>query len=278
MSDAGKRYLICTVPRSGSTYLCDLIARTGVLGMCPYESRRFEYILRYFRTDFRGVDWTRTGVHELFDAAFAESASPNGVRGFKVMWEHFDRVIDKGLRDGPHRGLRRIDIEKQIAATTQFVWLRRRDHVRQAVSWAKALQSDGWNIGSQRAYQGAYTYDFPGISIARWRIRRAEAGWSDFFERCDARPLVLHYEDYLCDLPGAIGSIAKLLDVRVNGQIDTGSTLLQVQADTVNNEWERRYLVDSTGVASSLGATARAFANRAWWSAYRRRLKWLNNA
>ena len=74
MSDVGKRYLICTVPRSGSTYLCDLIARTGVLGMCPYESRRFEYILRYFRTDFRGVDWTRTGVHELFDAAFAESA------------------------------------------------------------------------------------------------------------------------------------------------------------------------------------------------------------
>lgn len=272
MSDETKRYLICTVPRSGSTYLCDLIARTGVLGMRPDEPRRFEYVLRYFRTDFRGVDRARTGVQDLLDAAFAESASPNGVGGFKVMWQHFDRVIDEGLRNGAERGLRRIDVERQIAASTRFVWLRRRNRVRQAISWTKALQSDGWHIESQRAYQGAYTYDFPGICLARWRIRRAETGWSEFFRRCDARPLVLYYEDCLSDLPGAIGSIARLLDVPAPEEVHDASSSLEVQADSVNDEWERRFRVDSAGAAASLGAVARALGSGAWWSGYRRRI------
>ena len=269
MGDGTTRYLICTVPRSGSTYLCDLISRTGILGMRPYEPpRRFEYVLRHFRDADRGP----TGVHEFLGAAFAESASPNGVGGFKVMWQHFDRLIDEALRDGAHRGLRRIDVEGQIAATTRFVWLRRRNRVRQAISWTKALQSDGWHMESQRAYRGAYTYDFPGICLARWRIHRAETGWSDFFRRCDARPLVLYYEDCLSDLPEAIGSIAWFLGVPPPDEVPAASSSLEVQADAVNDEWEHRFRVDSAGVAASLAAVARALGSKAWWSGYRRRI------
>ena len=278
MIGSGKRYLICTVPRSGSTYLCHLLARTGTLGMRPYEPRRFEYILRYFRTDFRGVDWSQSGATQLFDSAFAESATPNGVMGFKVMWEHFDQVIDKALRSGPHCGMLRLDIEREIAATTQFVWLRRRNQIRQAISWTKALQSNGWHIESQMAYEGTYVYDFLGISIARWRIRRAEEGWSGFFERCGVRPLILYYEDYLSDLPEAMDAIAKLLGLPAPEPIDPESTLLQIQADSINDDWEGCYRVDSNGALASLRAVAGAFGSRGWWAAYRRRIRLRNQA
>ncbi|MEP7365847.1 MAG: Stf0 family sulfotransferase [Acidobacteriota bacterium] len=276
MSRSSKRYLICTAPRSGSSYLCHLLARTGTLGMRPYEQRRSEYILRSSRNGFREVDWSESGVVQLFDLAFAESATPNGVMGFKVMWEHFDEVIRKALRSLRHRGMQRSEIEREVAATTQFVWLRRRNEIRQAISWAKALQSDGWNIDSQNAYQGKYVYDFPGISLARFRIRRAESGWSGFFERCGIRPLVLYYEDYLSDLPAALEAIAKLLGVPPPEPVDAASIVLKIQADSINEAWEGRYRADSSGALKSARAVANALGSREWREGYRQRLRMRN--
>ena len=119
------------------------------------------------------------------------------------MWQHFDRIIDEGLRNGPDRGLRRIDVERRIAATTHVVWLRRRNRVRQAISWTKALQSDGWHMESQRAYRGAYVYDFPGLCLARVEDPPRRGRLVGLLPPLGARPLVLYHQDCLADLPGA---------------------------------------------------------------------------
>lgn len=271
MSGRTPRYLVCSVPRSGSTYFCHLLGSTGSLGMQPYDRRRYEHILRYFRDGFEGVDWSSTGVAELFDAAFAASATPNGAMGFKVMWEHFDRILDEGRRLGRDRGMSRLEAEKRIAGETKFVWLRRRNEVRQAVSWNKALQSNGWNIEAQQEYRGRYVYDFPGIALARRRIRRAETAWERFFERCGVEPLVLYYEDYLADIPAALRAVAELLGLPPPANIAAESRLLQVQSDALSEEWEQRFRRDSRGLLSSARALAAAIGSRAWLESYLRR-------
>ncbi len=45
MNSAGTRYLVCSVPRSGSILFCHLLQSTGCLGMQPFDGGRFEYLV-----------------------------------------------------------------------------------------------------------------------------------------------------------------------------------------------------------------------------------------
>lgn len=273
MSETPQRYLVCTVPRSGSTYFCHLLSSTQLWGMQPYEPRRFEYILRYFRTGFEGVDWSSAGLAELFAAAFAASSTSNGVQGFKVMWEHFDRIIDVSRRRGADKAKSRAELEKQLAAGVRFVWLRRRNQVRQAISWNRALQSNGWNIETQRAFQGRPVYDFPGIGLAQRRIRRAESAWQSYFNRCGVEPLIVYYEDYLEDIPAAMASLGRRLGLPPTSRVETETKLLDVQSDRTTDEWESRYRRDSSSALAAIRAYAAALASSEWRAAYRRRIR-----
>ena len=187
------------------------------------------------------------------------------------MWEHFDRIIETCRRQGRDRGASRRDLERQLAANTQFIWLRRRNQVRQAVSWAKALQSNVWHIEAQRDYRGAYVYDFLGVLVARHRIERAEAVWQDYFDRCGVEPLVLYYEDYLEDMCGSVRAVSEMLGVETPTNIETQTELLKVQSDAASDEWERRFQQDRRGPAASALALAKGFFSPAWWGAYYRR-------
>ena len=272
MTAAVVRYLICTVQRSGSNHLCHLISQADGLGMRPYESRRFERLLRLIQDDFRAVDWSRTTPIQLFDSAFAASATPNGVAGFKVLWEHFRLTIARAIRSGTQRHLRIEDVERELAATTYFVWLRRRDRERQAISWNKALQSNGWRLEDQHAFQGQYIYDFPGIAHRLRQIRKDEAEWKRFFERCGVEPLTLYYEDYLLDPQGTIQLIANRLGVSLDGTVEPDA-LYKRQSDLLNEDWLRRYQRDSSGPLCRLRALARAGVSKDWWASCLSRIR-----
>ncbi len=273
MNSAGTRYLVCSVPRSGSTLFCHLLRSTGRLGMQPFDGGRFEYLVPYLRGRFKQVDWSSTGLFDLLEIPFGSSATSNGVMGFKVMWDQFDRLLETARTRGRDRGMSRTEAESRLASRTRFVWLRRRDGVRQAVSWAKALQSNAWNSRVQREFRGRYLYDFPGITLALRRIHAAEAAWQGFFDRWGVTPLTLYYEDYLVDRDAAVRSVAEGLGVAPVPVLDLQADPIEVQSDGVNLEWERRYREDSRSALTSVRAMAVAVASPAWWSTYAGRLR-----
>ncbi|MBM3901028.1 MAG: hypothetical protein FJ379_02890 [Verrucomicrobia bacterium] len=102
MDSAGTRYLVCSVPRSGSTLFCHLLRSTRCLGMQPFDGGRFEYLVPYLRGRFRQVDWSSTGLVDFLEIPFGSSATSNGVMGFKVMWDLFDQLLEtaRGLEWG----------------------------------------------------------------------------------------------------------------------------------------------------------------------------------
>src|SRR5690606_26628754 len=116
----------------------------------------------------------------------------NGVQGFKVMWSHMRPTLEASARYGAPG----TDLERRLARSTRFVWLRRRDLQRQAISLTKALQSGAWRSRSAQEARCRYVYDFPGIAWRISELRKQEAQWQAFFERSSSEPLIVYYEDY----------------------------------------------------------------------------------
>ena len=106
-------YVICSEHRSGSTFLCQLAASTGRLGI-PDE---------YFRhTEFSvAVDRDPT----LLGGILARATTANGVYGLKVFSQQFDATMRARWT--------------QSLPGLRFVHLERRDLLGQAISLVKAL-------------------------------------------------------------------------------------------------------------------------------------------
>jgi trehalose 2-sulfotransferase len=272
MREMQVRYMICTVPRSGSNYLCDSISQTEQLGMRALGHRRYERLKPLVADNFQGVNWTENDPLHLLESAFEQSVTANGVMGFKVMWSHLRRTLEVSARRARQGQVKIKDLEKRLAENTRFIWLRRRDQERQAISLTKAIQSNAWRSSDDQVFQGQYVYDFPGIAWRLGEIRRQETAWQTFFERYSSEPLTLYYEDYLTDLEGTIRRIGDWLGVPCEYAVQ-GDGEYQRQSSSLNEEWLRRYRQDASGMMRSAGAIAAAGASRDWWASFLQRLR-----
>ena len=101
----------------------------------------------YFRPD-RVTMLKRRWAVESFDgylrALIERKTSPNGVFGLKVHWGQYPDAA--GDRDPS-------TLFAGLAPAMRFITMRREDHVRQAVSWVRALQTRSWStvLGPEQA-------------------------------------------------------------------------------------------------------------------------------
>ena len=155
----GTSYLVCATPRSGSTLLCEALKGTGVAGR-PEEY--FEAVPATGRPPrpedyLEGLDDAE--AHALVGGAAAPEpppysslagvssyaehlervrewgTTPNGVFAAKLMWDHVERLTALGPMD-------------ELFDRPRYVWVRRGDVVRQAVSLWRAMQTQSWRDDS----------------------------------------------------------------------------------------------------------------------------------
>jgi LPS sulfotransferase NodH len=101
--------------------------------------------------------------------------SPNGVFGSKLFTRDIQEVF------------KRKESALGLIRTDYLINLRRRDHIQQAVSYARAMQSRVWIDGGAPAAAKPH-YDFDLILSCRQLIERQEASWGDIAERTGAPP------------------------------------------------------------------------------------------
>src|SRR5579863_2506138 len=116
-------YAICGERRSGSNFLCSLLASTGMLGV-PTEYFCAEAMHR------RGIPDYPADPEGQLQTILKLGATPNGIYGLKLHSVEFDAV--KGTR-WPER-----------LPLLSFVHLDRLDVLGQALSWVRASQTDQW--------------------------------------------------------------------------------------------------------------------------------------
>jgi trehalose 2-sulfotransferase len=213
-------YAICTSPRSGSNYLCQLLTSTGVLG-APLEY--FNGASRRVLEDPTYPDDPTQQIARILSAG----ATENGVYALKMFPDQFAAIS---------RHVRLTDALPGL----QYVRLRRRDTLGQALSWARALQTEQYR--STQASKGEPKYDGKLIIDRLSTIARSEASWDFYFGRAGLQTLSLVYEDIDAAPQKAVDSIATQLDLAVPSILDPAAINVDIQRDVITEVWRARFL------------------------------------
>jgi len=205
---AASPYLICSVQRSGSWLLCHALQDTGVLGVPA------EYFHRGDEEFWRGR-WGATTEEAFLQALRDQPVSANGVWGSKMMWNYFADALTR-LRAWPHLGLASDAADPDVLAAAfpgvRYVWLRRDDKLRQAISLWRAGATGQYALtdGQQPAPP---PFDQAAISrLVQW-VEEGEAGWRRWFAAHSIAPLEIVYEDMTRRLTTVVRDISAFLGV-----------------------------------------------------------------
>ncbi len=266
-----RAYIVCSTQRSGSTYLCRLLAGTGVAGNPEeYFEARAETGLPpppgYFlaglprtgagiRDDPRPTDAppysdlrTLNGWEAHLERTFALGTTPNGVFATKLMWNQLPDVEQHAAAVEDLTGLTGAELLDSLFGDPQYVWMRRRDRVRQAISLWRALQTRVWRLEHPGGDGGKpqLHYSFEGIEHLRRRLTADDESWGRFFVRSGIEPLELFYEeDVEPDPAEAVQRVLALVGVEVPARWRPAAETVR-QSDRLNEAWRIAYDRDAT--------------------------------
>jgi trehalose 2-sulfotransferase len=235
---ATRSLVICTNPRAGSWALCTALARTGRAG---YPS---EYFIPWDEADWSTL-WGARDPDEFVAAMVREGTSPNGVFGIKVMWGHVPHIQDRLANRERYRDLAAPDLFGALLPDPAYVWLSRRDTLRQAVSHALALRTGAWAIGVDQApapTRGqSHHVDTDLVFRLQQEIEYCERQWAEFFAAQPVPPLRVWYEDVLQDLPNQARRVLRHIGVDAR-DVDIPAPDVRRQTSAMNERWVRECL------------------------------------
>jgi len=272
-------YLICATPRSGSTLLCDALDGTGIAG---HPDEHFEVLLEtgqprqprdYFQRsndpevwallddpEFQDVlgeyggryavhparrddSWRPPDFEGLVEEALRRGTTENGVLGTKIMWAYFRDFVRLARRTPGLRSVRPCGVPAAVLPNLRrFVWIRRRDTTRQAVSLWKALQTQKWRRDSDEEVGGqGLRFSFAAVDHLKLRIDEHNAAWQSFFDGCGVEPLEVVYEELVEDYEGTLLRVLDGIGIPVPENFAVVEPRMKRQADELSEEWVRLY-------------------------------------
>jgi LPS sulfotransferase NodH len=234
--------VLCGHPRSGSTLLGEIMYDAGGLG-CPLE---------YFHIGFRPGFAKRWNAHELTSfvrAVHRFRTDRTGVLSAKLFWRDVEEILRERnpwqAADGAPAGDQRATFEvlREIFPNPTFVYLRRMDRVRQAVSAMIAEQTNAWRSFSSsqaRASSPEVTYEYERILSLMASADYCYEQWERFFDENRITPLRLSYETLINPDRAALGQLLEAL----GADVQPSPPRLQRQADARSESFVRRFLHD----------------------------------
>jgi LPS sulfotransferase NodH len=237
--------LIGTAPRSGSSLLADGLSNTGRAG-APDEF----FDPRYQVTEYWMHRYSVHSITEYANKIIQATTTQNGVFGVKVHWPQL-RPLRERMCEGVGPQLTDIpllSIDERLRArfgAVQYVWLRRKNEVAQAISHYRAVGTNIWRIRRghpEQMTKAAAALEFDFATIDRY-VKMAcffDQHWEHWFRRQGLRPLVLSYEELVGAFDPTIRRVLQFLGITDNG-LSTLVPRLERQADQISGQWEARY-------------------------------------
>ena len=224
-------WALCTVARSGSTWLADLVSSTRQLGD-PQE-----YLL----------DWRRqlashlppnASLSDYLQLLMPQHTSPNGV--FAV-----------------NGSLAELVPWLELFPAAPCVWLSRRNKCAQAVSWYRAHCGGRWSrlveTSAATSHLPPLDYSTPRLLWFYDEILRREAAWQHWFTARRTQPLCLIYEEVCDDPDGAVRAIAQFVGIDPDS-LGPLTSLRQIVRDELSDAWVTR-LTEEVAQRSSAPAS-----------------------
>lgn len=245
-----RSYVIASLPRSGSTLLARALWDTGVAGAPGeyFNSRHMEdFFLRWGRLRVGGVArrllggpgaWQRTPtwrslpIGEYVSALKRHRTGPNGVFGVKLHYGHLERYfVQPGL-----------DVD-EVLERPRWIRIVRRDHVRQAVSYVRALQTGAWREG--RGASGELRYDFDRIARRLDDLVTRERAWDRWLAAHRIEPLEIVYESFAESYEPTVRAVLHYLEIEGSERVVIPPPPLRRQSDATSERWIEQFRRDA---------------------------------
>jgi LPS sulfotransferase NodH len=272
----GPSYLVCTTPRSGSTLLCELLADTGIAGRPDeYFQQLRSTGLPMMPADYlagASADLVPAGDHKgeleqhaLYDPRRFESfdeyvgwvvrrgTTANRVFGAKIMWPYLAALVEGLSTCARHRdAIAPHDLLESAFPGLRYVWLRRMDKVRQAVSLWRAIQTWQWREdaarGSEQSSPPRLRYSFDAIDHLRRRLVADDRAWEIYFEGTGANPLTIAYEDFTGAIHETVIRLLRHVGVPYPAGARYDAPRTARQADELSEQWVATFRADFANV------------------------------
>jgi len=217
-----KSYIIASSFRSGSTLLCVKLWETGVLG-APWEYLNFhnEMPLMMARLKPESPD-------DYISKLLACRTSSNGVFGVKAHFHDFSAALD------------RYKTVQERLAPIAYIYIDRRDKLAQAVSMAKAHQTESWT-SLAAPNKAALCYSKTEIARCFAEANRQTRNWRKWFRNNDIKPTLIDYEDLLADPAKVVQGVVSLMGVENDRPDPVMVPQIKKQGDDMNEDWIERF-------------------------------------
>jgi LPS sulfotransferase NodH len=259
-------YIVCSTQRSGSTYLCHLLAGTGVAGNPQeyFEARAETGLPPHPGFFLAGLPRTGTGVRDdprptdapeysdltivdgwraHLERTFRVGMTANGVFATKLMWSQLSDMEQHATALPELAGLAGFELLERLFGGPSYVWIRRRDKVRQAISLWRALQTRIWRAERPADDGGPpqLRYRFDAIEHLRRRLSSDDEAWGRLFADSGIEPLELFYEEDVEPHPGdAVSRVLAHVGVELPPLWAPDASMVR-QSDGVNDDWQAAY-------------------------------------
>jgi LPS sulfotransferase NodH len=237
--------IIAATPRSGSWLMSDALTNTGRAGL-PEE---------YFRPDHTHLWRERWKVppklsyRRYITAAIVFSTTPNGVFSAKLHWYQFEWLLGQ-IRS--YRTDAGEMTDAQLIADTfrnpRYLFLDRRDHARQAISYYRAAGTNTWFVVDGDEPEDEYPVpDAADVDLKsiRWfedYVKDHHDQWRAYFAESGIEPLEVVYEDFSDDYEATVRRVMSWLGEELPADETVQAPGIVKQADRWTEEVLERYL------------------------------------
>ncbi|WP_273445144.1 Stf0 family sulfotransferase [Neolewinella agarilytica] len=239
-----KSYRIWMTQRSGSTLLCEGLSQTGVAGLpgehfnlMDAKNLREKYGLETYAELKAEIHRLGTGENGIFGIKHSRHAT------IYDGWTDELRLL-QGL--DPSAGDQAVFAD--LFPNCQHIFLTRRNKIRQAVSWWKAIKDGVWHLkqGENQSFSEDFwedNYVPDALTHLYKEVMLKECGIQEYFSRYDIQPLTVVYEDMLDDFPATIQRILDYLGIEETPKI-VPEKLLARTANAESGKWVQRFRKD----------------------------------
>ncbi len=230
-------YIIASVQRSGTHLLCSILRSTGVAGS-PAE----HFLSKPGQTWEKR--WGAPSRAAYVQNVLRQNTSANGVFGTVVMRSYFERMLQMLQEIPAYKNPNGAQLLAAVFCKPKYIWMRRRNQVEQAVSWAMACQTGVWTQKVKEKSQPRAIPKFNFKVIDEWcnRIAAHDQGWANYFHENQIEPLVIFYEDVVASHRTAAERVLEFLGLPFPPGMEIPPPALEKQATRISEEWAARYL------------------------------------
>ncbi|MBT9314779.1 Stf0 family sulfotransferase [Leptothoe spongobia] len=234
-----KSIIICSTGRSGSTLLSRTLSSLGYFGK-PIEFFRFDMLAD------NGVTTSATELYRYLGQVYPLGTTPNQVFSAKLHWDHLRKLLQIARTDPVLKSQSEIEILSQLFPNPIFIFIRRNDLSRQAISMEIGRQTGVYLIlkeQDKKPPQDKQRLFFRPLNIYRYKqgLQQRNQNWRSLFHRNHMSFLEVVYEDLVTDFEGTMHQVIKTCDVAIPAENFEISQATKKQGNQVNERWLRYY-------------------------------------